>query len=115
MLLRPGARGALAKPHFRQFLMSVDRATVHRIAHLARIAITEEEAARLEKELSDILDWVAQLDELDTTDVEPMTRVVAMTMKQREDKITDGNCADDILKNAPTVDDHYFVVPKIVE
>jgi aspartyl-tRNA(Asn)/glutamyl-tRNA(Gln) amidotransferase subunit C len=95
--------------------MSVDRATVHRIAHLARIAITEEEAARLEKELSGILDWVAQLDELDTKDVEPMTRVVAMTMKQREDKVTDGNCADDILKNAPAADDHYFVVPKIVE
>jgi aspartyl-tRNA(Asn)/glutamyl-tRNA(Gln) amidotransferase subunit C len=95
--------------------MSVDRATVHRIAHLARIAITEEEAARLETELSGILDWVALLDELDTTDVEPMTRVVAMTMKRRKDEVTDGNCADDILKNAPAADDHYFVVPKIVE
>jgi aspartyl-tRNA(Asn)/glutamyl-tRNA(Gln) amidotransferase subunit C len=95
--------------------MSVDRATVHRIARLARIAITEEEAARLEKELSGILDWVAQLDELDTTDIEPMTRVVAMTMKQRKDEVTDGNCADDILKNAPAADGHYFVVPKIVE
>ncbi len=60
--------------------MSVDRDTVHRIAHLARIAITEEEAKRLEKELSGILDWVAQLDEIDTTGVEPMTRVVAMAM-----------------------------------
>ena len=95
--------------------MSVDRATVHRIASLARIAITDEEAERLEKELSGILDWVAQLDELDTSAVEPMTRVAAMTMKMREDKVTDGFCADDIVKNAPKVDDHYFVVPKIVE
>jgi aspartyl-tRNA(Asn)/glutamyl-tRNA(Gln) amidotransferase subunit C len=95
--------------------MSVDRATVHRIAHLARIAITESEAARLETELSGILDWVAQLDEIDTANIEPMTRVVAMTMKQRKDDVTDGDCADDILKNAPAVDDHYFVVPKIVE
>ena len=95
--------------------MSVDRATVHRIARLARIAITEEEAARLETELSGILDWVAQLDELDTSNVEPMTRVMPMTLKKREDEVTDGYCADDILKNAPKADDHYFVVPKIVE
>ena len=95
--------------------MSVDRATVRRIARLARLAITDDEAARLETELSGILDWVAQLDELDTSDVEPMTRVAAMTMKMREDKVTDGFCADDIVKNAPKVDDHYFVVPKIVE
>ena len=95
--------------------MSVDRATVRRIARLARIAITDDEAARLETELSGILDWVAQLDELDTSDVEPMTRVAAMTMKMREDKVADGFCADDIVKNAPKVDDHYFVVPKIVE
>ena len=61
--------------------MSVDRATVRRIARLARLAITEEEAGRLEQELSGILDWVAQLDEIDTSAVEPMTRVAAMTMK----------------------------------
>ncbi len=95
--------------------MSVDRATVHRIAHLARIAITDAEAVRLEKELNGILDWVAQLDEIDTANVEPMTRVVAMTMKKRKDEVTDGDCAADILKNAPSADDHYFVVPKIVE
>jgi len=95
--------------------MSVDRATVRRIARLARIAITDEEVARLETELSGILDWVSQLDELDTSNVEPMTRVEAMTMKKREDVVTDGFCADDIVKNAPQVDDHYFVVPKIVE
>lgn len=95
--------------------MSVDRATVFRIAHLARIAITDEEAERLETELSGILDWVAQLDELDTAEVAPMTRVEAMTMKKRKDGIADGFYANDIVKNAPQEDDHYFVVPKIVE
>lgn len=94
--------------------MSVDRATVRRIARLARLAVSEEEA-RLEKEVSGILDWVAQLDEIDTSAVEPMTRVAAMTMKMREDVVTDGFCAADILKNAPQADDGYFVVPKIVE
>ncbi len=95
--------------------MSVDRATVRRIARLARLAITEEEAARLEHELSGILDWVAQLDEIDTSAVEPMTRVAAMTMTMRKDEVTDGFCAADILRNAPEADDGYFVVPKIVE
>ena len=95
--------------------MSVDRATVRRIARLARLAITEEEAGRLEQELSGILDWVAQLDEIDTSAVEPMTRVAAMTMKKRKDEVTDGFCADQILKSAPKADDHYFVVPKIIE
>jgi len=95
--------------------MSVDRATVCRIARLARIAITDDEARRLEQELSGILDWVAQLNEIDTSAVEPMTRVAAMKIKMRKDEVTDGFCADDILKNAPKVDDHYFVVPKIVE
>jgi aspartyl-tRNA(Asn)/glutamyl-tRNA(Gln) amidotransferase subunit C len=95
--------------------MSVDRATVHRIASLARLAITEEEAEQLEKELSGIFDWVAQLDELDTSAVKPMTRVADMSMRLRKDEVTDGFCADDIVKNAPKVDDHYFVVPKIIE
>ena len=95
--------------------MSVDRATVRRIARLARLAITDGEAARLEHELSGIRDGVAQLDESDVSAVEPMTRVAAMTMKMRKDDVTDGFCAADILKNAPQVDDGYFVVPKIVE
>jgi aspartyl-tRNA(Asn)/glutamyl-tRNA(Gln) amidotransferase subunit C len=95
--------------------MSVDRATVRRIARLARLAITEQEEGRLEHELSGILDWVAQLDEVDTAAVPPMTRIAAMTMKMRKDEVTDGFCAADILKNAPQVDDSYFVVPKIVE
>src|SRR5215472_16041844 len=93
--------------------MSVDRATVRRIARLARIAITDDEAKRLEHELSGILNWVAQLDEIDTSAVEPMTRVAAMKMKMRKDGVPEGFSADDILKNAPRAADHFFVVPKI--
>ena len=95
--------------------MQVDEAKVRHIARLARIKVTDEEVKTLEGELSGILDWVEQLDEVDTDGVEPMTRVVAMTMKQRADVVDDGGRADDIVKNAPVVDDHYFVVPKVVE
>lgn len=95
--------------------MSVDRDTVHRIAKLARIAISEEEAERLQGELSGILDWVAQLNELDTANVPPMTRVGEKKMKMRKDVVNDGGIADEIVANAPEADDHYFVVPKIVE
>jgi aspartyl-tRNA(Asn)/glutamyl-tRNA(Gln) amidotransferase subunit C len=96
-------------------IMQVDEATVKRIARLARIKITEAEAKGLVKELSGILNWVEQLDEVDTSAVEPMTRVVPIELKKREDKVTDGDIADDIVKNAPMVEDHYFVVPKVVE
>ena len=95
--------------------MQVDEKTVRRIARLARIKITDEEAKSLESELSQILNWVEQLGEIDTANVEPMTRVVAQMLRKREDKVTDGEIADDIVKNAPVVDDHYFVVPKVVE
>jgi len=95
--------------------MQVDEKTVRRIARLARIKITDEEASSLESELSQILNWVEQLEEVDTANVEPMTRVVAQSLKTREDQVTDGEIADDIVKNAPMVDDHYFVVPKVVE
>jgi aspartyl-tRNA(Asn)/glutamyl-tRNA(Gln) amidotransferase subunit C len=70
---------------------------------------------RLEKELSGILDWVKQLDEVDTAAVEPMTRVVAQSLTSREDIVTDGEIADEVIANAPLVEDHYFVVPKVVE
>ena len=96
-------------------LMQVDAATVRRIARLARIKVTDEEALGLEKELSGILDWVKQLDEVDTANVEPMTRVVAQQMKMREDKVTDGEKAADVTKNAPMTEDNFFVVPKVVE
>jgi aspartyl-tRNA(Asn)/glutamyl-tRNA(Gln) amidotransferase subunit C len=95
--------------------MQVDAATVRRIARLARIKVTGEEAKALEKELSGILDWVKQLDEVDTGSVEPMTRVIPMTLRQRPDVVTDGGIADDIVANAPASEDHFFVVPKVVE
>ena len=95
--------------------MHVDEATVRRIAHLARIKITDEEAAGLESELSAILDWVEQLDEVDTAIVEPMTRVVPISLKQREDVVKDGEKADEIVANAPMSEDDFFVVPKVVE
>lgn len=95
--------------------MQVDEKTVRRIARLARISITDEEAKSLEGELSGLLTWVEQLGEVDTDDVEPMTRVVEQKLKMRSDKVTDGEIADDVVKNAPVVDDHYFVVPKVVE
>ena len=95
--------------------MQVDEATVHRIARLARIKVTTEEAKALEKELSGILDWVKQLDEVDATSVEPMTSVTPMTLKKRADAVTDGGIADAIVANAPAREDHFFVVPKVVE
>lgn len=95
--------------------MHVDETTVRRIARLARIKITDAEAKGLEKELSGILDWVEQLDEVDTSAVEPMTRVVAQELKKRRDIVDDGAKVDDIVRNAPVSEDHFFVVPKVVE
>ena len=95
--------------------MQVDEATVRRIARLARIKITDDEAQGLRTELSGILDWVAQLDEVDTAAVEPMTRVVPIELTKRADEVTAGDIADDIVKNAPMAEDHFFVVPKVVE
>jgi aspartyl-tRNA(Asn)/glutamyl-tRNA(Gln) amidotransferase subunit C len=95
--------------------MQVDEATVRRIARLARIKITDAEAKSLEGELSGILDWVKQLDEVDTKSVEPMTRVVAHHLKTRDDKVTDGEMASAVTLNAPMAEDGFFVVPKIVE
>ncbi len=95
--------------------MHVDEATVRRIARLARIKISDAEAKSLEGELSNILDWVAQLDEVDTSAVEPMTRVVAQAMKMRDDVVADGEIADLVTANAPSSEDNFFVVPKVVE
>ena len=95
--------------------MQVDEKTVRRIAHLARIKVTDEETKGLRAELSSILDWVKQLDEVDTKNVEPMTRVVAQDMKKRADKVTDGEIAAEVVKNAPMTEDNFFVVPKVVE
>jgi aspartyl-tRNA(Asn)/glutamyl-tRNA(Gln) amidotransferase subunit C len=95
--------------------MQVDEATVRRIARLARIKISDEDVGGLRAELNGILSWVEQLGEVDTSSVEPMTRVVAQELKKRKDEVTDGEIADDIVKNAPLTEDHFFVVPKVVE
>jgi aspartyl-tRNA(Asn)/glutamyl-tRNA(Gln) amidotransferase subunit C len=95
--------------------MSVDGNTVRRIAHLARIAVAEEEVAELQTELNAMLAFVEQLSEVDVEGVEPMTSVTPMALKQREDKVTDGDIADDILRNAPATESQYFLVPKVVE
>ena len=95
--------------------MQVDAATVRRIARLARIKVSDAEAKGLEGELSGLLDWVRQLDEVKTDGVEPMTRVVAREMPMRKDAVTDGGIADQVTANAPQADDGFFVVPKVVE
>ncbi|MBC7147770.1 Asp-tRNA(Asn)/Glu-tRNA(Gln) amidotransferase subunit GatC [Ciceribacter selenitireducens] len=95
--------------------MSVDLKTVKRVAHLARIALSEDEAERMMGELNGILGFVEQLSEVDVTGVEPMTSVTPMAMKKREDVVTDGGKADDIVANAPETDRNFFLVPKVVE
>jgi aspartyl-tRNA(Asn)/glutamyl-tRNA(Gln) amidotransferase subunit C len=95
--------------------MSVDADTVRRIAHLARIAVAEEEVEHLRNELNAILAFVEQLLEVNVDGVEPMTSVTPMTMKKRADVVTDGGIPEDVLKNAPATEDNYFLVPKVVE
>lgn len=95
--------------------MSVDLATVKRVAHLARIAVTDEEAARMEGELNTILGFVEHLSEVNVDGIEPMTSVTPMAMKKRADVVTDGSKAEDIVANAPESTDNFFVVPKVVE
>ena len=95
--------------------MSVDLATVKRVAHLARISVSDAEAEALRGELNAILGFVEQLNEVDVAGVEPMTSVLPMAMKQRADVVTDGGIADDIVKNAPATEDRFFLVPKVVE
>ncbi|MCM2473787.1 Asp-tRNA(Asn)/Glu-tRNA(Gln) amidotransferase subunit GatC [Agrobacterium sp. a22-2] len=95
--------------------MSVDLATVKRVAHLARIALNDEDAERMMGELNGILGFVEQLSEVDVSGVEPMTSVTPMVMRKRQDVVTDGNKADDIVANAPETDRNFFLVPKVVE
>jgi len=95
--------------------MSVDAATVKRVAHLARIALPEAEVSRMQGEINAILGFVEELSKVDVEGVEPMTSVTPMRLKQREDGVTDGGIADAVLANAPMSDDHFFVVPKVVE
>jgi aspartyl-tRNA(Asn)/glutamyl-tRNA(Gln) amidotransferase subunit C len=95
--------------------MSVDASTVRRIAHLARIAVADDEVEHLKGELNAILAFVEQLSEVNVEGIEPMTSVIPMAMKKRPDEVTDGEIADAIVKNAPAREDHFFVVPKVVE
>ena len=95
--------------------MSVDLATVKRVARLARIAVTEEEAENLTGQLNGILGFVEQLSEVDVSGVEPMTSVTPIEMKKRADVVNDGDKADDIVANAPVSERNYFLVPKVVE
>src|SRR5207247_8527493 len=93
-------------------VMSVDADTVRRIAHLARIAVADEEVEHLRGEINAILAFVEQLQEVDVAGVEPMTSVTPMVMKKRADVVTDGGDADAVVKNAPATEDHFFLVPK---
>jgi len=95
--------------------MSVDATTVRRIAHLARVAVADEEVEHLRGEINAILAFVEQLSEVNVEGVEPMTSVTPMKMKQREDVVTDGGIAEQIVKNAPATADNFFLVPKVVE
>ena len=95
--------------------MSIDAATVRRVAHLARIKEPEERLEPLARELSAILGWIEQLSEVDTDGVEPMTSVVAAKLPMRDDVVTEGGDAGVVLSNAPSHADGFFVVPKVVE
>jgi aspartyl-tRNA(Asn)/glutamyl-tRNA(Gln) amidotransferase subunit C len=95
--------------------MSVDQDTVRRIAHLARIAIQENQVEPMVWELNGILDWVEQLNEVETDGVPPMTSVVEAKLPMREDVVTDGGYPEDLTRNAPRSEDNFFRVPKVVE
>ena len=95
--------------------MSVDTKTVRRIAHLARIAVADDEIPHLQEELNAILAFVEQLAAVDVANIEPMTSVTPMAMKKRPDVVTDGDIAEQILRNAPATQDGFFLVPKVVE
>lgn len=100
--------------------MAVDITTVRKIASLARIAITEDEAARIAPELENIMGWIEQLGEVDTHDIAPMTAVIANTLRLRADVVnadplTGGNARDAVLANAPQAEHGFFTVPKVIE
>jgi aspartyl-tRNA(Asn)/glutamyl-tRNA(Gln) amidotransferase subunit C len=95
--------------------MSVSPEQVRHIAKLARIAMSDDELERLVPELNNILGWVEQLEEVNTDGVEPLTAVVPNTLRLREDKVTDGDCREDVLANAPFAEHGFFAVPKVIE
>lgn len=95
--------------------MAVDTQTVKRIAFLSRLKIEDDKIAATEDEFNKILQWVDQLKEVDTENVEPLVSVNENNITMRQDIVTDGNIADEILANAPMKEYGYFVVPKVVE
>ena len=95
--------------------MPIDRATVRRVAKLARIKVKEENVERLAGELNSILHWIEQLSEVNVEGIEPLTSMVTVKMKKRKDIVTDGNYPHDVVKNAPAEEDDYFLVPKVIE
>lgn len=95
--------------------MHIDQDLVKKIAHLARIKVSDDDVKHLETELSNIMDWVEQLSEVDTDGVQPLTSVVDATLRMRADIVNDGGYPEDIVKNAPSSEDNFFVVPKVVE
>lgn len=95
--------------------MAVDTATVKRIAGLARIAITDEEAGRIAPELDNIMGWIEQLGEVDTSAVAPMTAVIPNMLRLRDDVVTDGGVREAVLANAPQAEHGFFAVPKVIE
>lgn len=95
--------------------MSVDSATVRHIARLARIAVSDAEVEALAPELSNILGWIEQLQQVDIADVQPMNAVIENTLRLRDDEITDGGITADILANAPAPEHGFFGVPKVIE
>jgi aspartyl-tRNA(Asn)/glutamyl-tRNA(Gln) amidotransferase subunit C len=95
--------------------MSVDLATVRKIAGLARIATTDAEAEALLPELNNILGWIEQLGEVDTDGVEPLAAVIPNQLRLRDDVVTDGGIRDAVLKNAPQAEHGFFAVPKVIE
>ncbi len=95
--------------------MAIDEETVRKIAGLARLKVPEEAVAPMADELTKLLNWVEQLQELDTENVEPMTTALPMKLKMREDVVTDGGYAEDIVRNAPNHEDTFFTVPKVIE
>ena len=95
--------------------MSLDKSTLKRVAYLARIKIDNSEIDKMIEELNNIMKWVEKLNEVDIEDVQPMTGVSSMTLREREDKVTDGGLEDKILSNAPEKIDGSFTVPKVIE
>ena len=95
--------------------MSLDKATVAKVANLARIKVEEKDLDHLADELNNILGWIEQLGEVETDNVEPMTSVADMQMRWRADQVTDGGYADDVVANAPSREDGFFSVPKVIE